>query len=87
MMSDSCAWVCICILEGGHFSIPDADCKSKNDWVCSKVQGHVYNRHTTSQRWAPPTRFKVKVPSIRLYLAIFFRLLKPIVSISKPILV
>ena len=24
-MSGSFAWVCICILEGGHFSIPDAD--------------------------------------------------------------
>ena len=24
-MSGSSPWVCICILEGGHFSIPDAD--------------------------------------------------------------
>jgi hypothetical protein len=24
-MSHSFAWVCICILEGGHLSIPDAD--------------------------------------------------------------
>ena len=25
MMGGSFAWVCICIMEGGHFSIPDAD--------------------------------------------------------------
>ena len=24
-MSGSFAWVCICILDGGHFSFPDAD--------------------------------------------------------------
>ena len=29
------AWVCVCILDGGHFSFPDAD--PRNDWACSKV--------------------------------------------------
>jgi hypothetical protein len=30
-MSDSFAWVCICILEGDHFLIPDADADADAD--------------------------------------------------------
>ena len=28
-MSDNFAWVCICILEGANFSIPDADADAR----------------------------------------------------------
>jgi hypothetical protein len=57
-MSGNIAWVCICIQEGGHFSIPDADADANpgltglaltkllgnNTWTSSQeVYGHSWS--------------------------------------------
>ena len=49
-MSGGFTWVCICIMEGGHFSFLDADANPELTWLALMMFSYCSHNNTTTLR-------------------------------------